>query len=48
VFVIEWGKDFVTTLTDQYLEINIDRGQKDDQRQVEFVMVGERWENFKL
>ena len=48
VFVIEWGKDFVTTLTDQYLEINIDRGQKDDQRQVEFLMVGERWENFKL
>ena len=48
VFVIEWGKDFVTTLTDQYLEINIDRGQKDDQRQLEFVMVGDRWENFKL
>ena len=48
VFVIEWGKDFVSTLTDQYLEINIDRGQKDDQRQVEFVMVGDRWENFKL
>jgi tRNA threonylcarbamoyladenosine biosynthesis protein TsaE len=48
VFVIEWGKDFVTTLTDQYLEINIDRGQKDDQRQVEFVMVGDRWEKFNL
>jgi tRNA threonylcarbamoyladenosine biosynthesis protein TsaE len=48
VFVIEWGKNFVTTLTDQYLEINIDRGQKDDQRQVEFVMVGDRWEKFKL
>jgi tRNA threonylcarbamoyladenosine biosynthesis protein TsaE len=48
VFVIEWGKDFVSTLTDQYLEINIDRGQKDDQRQVEFIMVGNRWENFKL
>ena len=48
VFVIEWGKDFVSTLTDQYLEINIERGQKDDQRQMEFVMVGDRWENFKL
>ena len=48
VFVIEWGKDFVTTLTGQYLEINIDQGQKDDQRQVEFVMVGDRWENFNL
>ena len=48
VFVIEWGKDFVATLTDQYLEINILRGEKDDQRQVEFVMAGDRWENFKL
>lgn len=48
VFVIEWGKDFVATLTDHYLEINIERGQKDDQRQVEFVTVGDRWENFKL
>ena len=48
VFVIEWGEDFVSTLTDQYLEINIVRGQKEDQRQVEFVMVGNRWETFKL
>ena len=48
VFVIEWGKDFVATLTDQYLEINILRGEKDNQRQVEFVTVGDRWENFKL
>ena len=48
VFVIEWGKDFVSTLTDQYLEINIVRGQKEDQRQVEFVMIGNRWESFKL
>jgi tRNA threonylcarbamoyladenosine biosynthesis protein TsaE len=48
VFVIEWGKDFVSTLTDQYLEINIVRGQNGDQRQVELVMIGNRWESFKL
>lgn len=48
VFVIEWGKNFVSTLSNQFLEINIDRGQKDDQRQVEFVMVGDRWKNFNL
>ena len=48
VFVIEWGKNFVSTLSDQFLEINIERGQKDDQRQVEFVMVGDRWKNFNL
>ena len=48
VFVIEWGKNFVSTLTDQYLAVNIEHGQKDDQRQVEFVRVGDRWENFNL
>ena len=46
--MIEWGKDFVSTLTDQYLEINIEPGEKGDQRQVELVMVGDRWEDFKL
>jgi tRNA threonylcarbamoyladenosine biosynthesis protein TsaE len=46
--VIEWGKDFVSTLTDQYLEINIGAGQNDNQRQVELVMAGVRWEKFKL
>jgi tRNA threonylcarbamoyladenosine biosynthesis protein TsaE len=48
VIVIEWGKEFVLTLTDQYLEININRGDQENHRQVELVMVGDRWDNFKL
>ena len=48
VFVIEWGKNFVSTLTDQYLEININQGEKEGERQVEIVMVGDRWKNFQL
>ena len=48
VFVIEWGKNFVSTLTDQYLEITINQGEKEGERQVEIVMVGDRWKNFQL
>jgi tRNA threonylcarbamoyladenosine biosynthesis protein TsaE len=48
VIVIEWGKEFVLTLTDQYLEININRGDQENHRQVELVMVGDRWDNFTI
>ena len=48
VFVIEWGKDFVSTLTDQYLEVIINHGQNESDRQVEFLPYGERWSGFKL
>ena len=48
VFVIEWGKDFVSTLTDQYLEVIINYGQNESDRQVEFLLYGERWSGFKL
>jgi tRNA threonylcarbamoyladenosine biosynthesis protein TsaE len=47
VFVIEWGKDFVSTLTDQYLEVIINYGQNESDRQVEFLPYGERWSGFK-
>ena len=48
VFVIEWGKDFVSTLTDQYLEVIINYGENESDRQVEFLPYGERWSGFKL
>lgn len=48
VFVIEWGKDFVSTLTDQYLEVIINWGQNESDRQVEFLPYGGRWSGFKL
>ena len=48
VFVIEWGKNFVSTLTDQYLEVIINYGQNESDRQVEFLPYGERWSGFKL
>lgn len=48
VFVIEWGKDFVAALTDQYLELNIKRAENEDHRIVELTTTGPRWSGFTL
>jgi len=48
VFVIEWGADFVTTLTDEYLEIKIEMGERDNHRVVEILGSGDRWAGFKV
>jgi len=48
VFVIEWGRNFVSTLTDQYLEVIISYGENESDRQVEFLPNGDRWLGFKL
>ena len=48
IFVIEWGKDFVDSLTDQYLELVITTGEKESDREIEFLPTGERWSGFKL
>jgi tRNA threonylcarbamoyladenosine biosynthesis protein TsaE len=48
IFVIEWGKDFVATLNDQYLELVITTGEKESDREIEFLTTGERWSGFKL
>ena len=48
VFVIEWGADFVSTLTDQYLDIKISQGDNENSRNIEINGVGQRWAGFKL
>ena len=48
VFVIEWGKDFVSQLTDQYLDIQISNTEKENERVLEITGVGARWAGFKL
>ena len=48
VFVIEWGADFVATLTDQYLEIKINQGTTETSREIEITPIGQRWSGFKL
>lgn len=48
IFVIEWGADFVSTLTDQYLDIKISQGDNENSRNIEINCVGQRWADFKL
>ena len=48
IFVIEWGAAFVTTLTDQYLDIKISQGDNENSRNIEINGVGQRWADFKL
>jgi len=48
IFVIEWGADFVSTLTDQYLDIKISQGDNENSRNIEINVVGQRWTDFKL
>jgi tRNA threonylcarbamoyladenosine biosynthesis protein TsaE len=48
VFVIEWGKDFVSQLTDQYLDIKILNSEKENERVLEITGFGARWAGFKL
>lgn len=48
IFVIEWGKEFVDSLTDQYLEISISPGQDESSRVVEYLPIGNRWSEIQL
>ena len=48
IFVIEWGAPFVTTLTDQYLDINIMPGENENTRKLVITAVGNRWQGFNL
>ena len=48
VFVIEWGAQFVTTLTDQYLDIKITPGENENTRNLVITAVGNRWQGFNL
>ena len=48
VFVIEWGAPFVTTLTDQYLDVKITPGENENTRKLVITAVGDRWQGFNL
>ncbi|WP_307827387.1 tRNA (adenosine(37)-N6)-threonylcarbamoyltransferase complex ATPase subunit type 1 TsaE [Planomonospora sp. ID82291] len=44
VTLVEWGEGLVEGLTEDRLEIRIDRGEADDERTVRLRGVGARWE----
>jgi tRNA threonylcarbamoyladenosine biosynthesis protein TsaE len=48
VIVIEWGAKFISSLSDQYLEVIISSGDDENLRQVEIKTVGKRWQGFSI
>ncbi|MBU3693185.1 MAG: tRNA (adenosine(37)-N6)-threonylcarbamoyltransferase complex ATPase subunit type 1 TsaE [Candidatus Nanopelagicaceae bacterium] len=48
ITVIEWGESVAARLNEDYLLIDISFGGDEDERQVEFVGHGARWQGFSL
>ncbi len=47
VTVMEWGKEIGPRLSDDYLVVRIER-RDDDQREVDFEVHGQRWEELQI
>ena len=48
IFVIEWGAPFVSTLTNQYLDVKIMPGENEGSRNLVITAIGQRWQEFNL
>ncbi len=48
ITVIEWGESVAARLNEDYLLIDISFGDGEDERNVEFIGHGARWEGFSL
>jgi tRNA threonylcarbamoyladenosine biosynthesis protein TsaE len=48
ITVIEWGESVAARLNEDYLLIDISFGVGEDERNVEFIGHGDRWEGFSL
>ena len=48
IVVVEWARDFVDGLTENWLEIAIDRSSEDDSRDIEILGHGPRWQGVEL
>ena len=46
ITIIEWGGELVNRISDQYLEVHINRDT--EIREVTFVVHGPRWQGFKV
>lgn len=48
IVVVEWARDYVDGLTENYLVVSIDRSAADDSRELRFEPHGKRWEGVNL
>ena len=48
VTVVEWGEGLADRFTDEYLEFNLNYGENENDRTVDLITHGKRFESFKL
>ena len=48
VTVVEWGEGLADRFSNEYLEIKISYGLDENDRNIEFLLHGPRWEEFKI
>jgi len=48
VTVVEWGEGLADRFSNEYLEIKISYGLAENDRNIEFLLHGPRWEEFKI
>jgi tRNA threonylcarbamoyl adenosine modification protein YjeE len=48
IVVVEWARDFVEGISDNWLTINIDRSFEDEHRLVEIEGHGDRWKGLQI
>ena len=48
IVVVEWARDFVEGITDNWLTVTIDRSGDDDARELEVIGNGPRWQGVKI
>lgn len=48
IVVVEWPRDFLDGILDQFLRVKIDRGRDDDVRELELSHKGDRWQGVQI
>ena len=48
IVVVEWARDFVEGITDNWLTVTIDRSGDDDARELDVIGNGPRWQGVKI
>ena len=48
IVIIEWARDFVEKISENYLVVDIDREAEDDSRSLEIRGVGPRWQGVEI
>ena len=48
IVIIEWARDFVEKISENYLVVDIDRASEDDTRSLEIRGVGTRWQGVEI